>query len=130
MPKVQSALVGVAHGAVVIDEQLAVSYEAAAGRSMETSDSLDEYRAQMRLWDDAEAALRTVRAALVAAQEAIRAYEAGKDKGWEIALACVLSASDSLIEAAMAIGIDTPPPLRTARDFLGPVVKGVCGGSL
>lgn len=130
MPKVQSALVGVAHGAVVIDDQLATGYEMAAARSMETSDSLDEYKAQMRLWDEAEAALRTVRAALVAAQEAIRAYEAGKDKGWEVALACVVSAIDSLIEAATAIGIDTPPPLQQARAFLGPVAKAVCGGSI
>lgn len=130
MPKVQSALAGVAHGAVVIDNNMAIGYEAAAGRAMETSDSLDEYRAQMATWDDAEAALRTVRAALVAAQEAIRAYEAGKDKGWEVAVACVVSAVDSLLEAAMAIGIDAPPPLAKARAFLGPVVKAVCGGSL
>jgi len=130
MPKVQTALVEVAHGAVVVDDRLAMGYEMAAARSMETSDSLVEYRAQMRLWDDAEAILRTVRVALVAAQESMQAYEAGKDAGWEIALACVVSASTALAEAASAVGIDTPPPLRKALDFLGPFSKKVCHGSL
>lgn len=121
---VRSALDVSAHAISEADQIASPRYREAAQAALVQSTSLDDYRARMRLWNDAETTLRTAAATLRAAEAAVDTWDAGQSSARN-ALACLSSAVGLTIQALTDAGLEPPRKLREAAGAVS-VFAGFC----
>lgn len=108
------------------DAITAEAYTAAAARALQGAEDLGEYREIMRPWDGAEQALRLTRGALLTAEAALDAWEAGGRERWPEVAACALSAVAELVATLDGLGVDAPAELRDAVALFEGIAGGAC----
>ena len=121
---VRSALDVSAHALSEADQIASPRYRDAAQEALAQSTSLDDYRARMRLWNNAETTMRTAAASLRAAEAAVDTWDAGQSSARD-ALACLSSAVGLTIQALTDAGLDPPKKLREAAGAVS-VFAGFC----
>lgn len=97
------------------DREAADRYAEAADRARQEAQTLAEYHARMQTLDGIERALRVARSAVLSAQAAIDAWDAGDDGAqWGLVASCLAGALGNLATAFLAAGIDAPGALADA----------------
>lgn len=111
MRPVRSAIDVSSRAVAAADVGLAEAYRARASSALESSRSLEEYRARMAPLDVAEASLRATHGALLVAQAAADARDVDGARG---AIACVREGLIGLVRALDAAGVSPPMDVRMA----------------
>lgn len=124
-PKVvQTALDVTAHELVVVDQDMASRYTAAAESALDASTTISEYHHRMERWDRVETAFRTSSVALLAAQRAVDAWDNSK-AGARASLGCLADAIQILADALVGAGVPIPSKLLQVLS-LGEAFVGHC----
>lgn len=109
---------------VLVDQEAAVRYTAAADAALEASTSLDQYRRSMAKWDRVAAAIRSTRSALLVADRALDTWDQS-EHGARAALGCLADALHMLADALTEAGVPIPSKLLDVL-ALGTTVLGAC----
>lgn len=122
----RSAVEYTATAADAADAVVSDGYTDAARDALDKSESLDEYRAIMRPWDAAVAAVTALRGALLAAEDALDAWGAGGQERWIGMAACIWAALTDVYDTMAALGLPLPESLTEAINYVSRFVAGIC----
>ena len=122
----QVALTSTSRALVEVDAAIAPAYAEAAALALEASETLEEYRAAVSGWDDAEAALRGARAALLSGQDALDFWRtsSGTSATFLTAIPALIGALRDIVRRLPLLGVDVPQGLLDALELL----DGLGGG--
>lgn len=112
---------------IAADTVFGPAYETARVHARETSSSWEERDAKLASWEAGRAALGTAKSAILGANAAMAAAEAGDKSAWFDAAACAADALGSAKAALATAGLSPPALLSRAEAAFRAIGSGRCG---
>lgn len=119
MERARTVVEATAESVVAVDRILAPRYAAVVGAGTANP-------AELSRWNRAVEALLLTRAALMTADVALDAVEAGQDGDVAGVMACVAVAVGKLLDALPEVGVDLPDALVMAMRLVTGIASGSC----